>query len=31
MPAFKKSKYSAEQTQEIMMRALGACATVRHP
>lgn len=31
MPAFKKSKYSLEQTQEIMMRAFGALCDSETP
>ena len=31
MPAFKKPKYSVEQTQEIMMRALGALCDSETP
>ena len=31
MPAFKKPKYSIEQTQEIMMRAFGALCDTNEP
>ena len=31
MPAFKKAKYSVEQTQEIMMRAFGALCDSETP
>ena len=31
MPAFKKTKYTAEQSQEIMMRAFGALCDSQNP